>query len=301
MALRNRFDQFAKNILRDALARASSAEQEVEVVGAPQKIDVYCVPDPARDAERAQMGLLGELGREPSLFEPFHNTPTLREVRRCVCKQHTWHGELERRARAALGSTSTTNEADADTPDAPFPALVIVGPGRPVTVLQSYGCERAEPGIYRTGRGLGLCVVVLSELPRTRATLLLRLLGSGRVLSEALSELSEMPEVAWERRVAMPLVVLFRLWIEEPATQQEENVSAEIQAWFEDYQQKLRAEGRHEERARALLTVLRVRGVAVPDAARERILAQKDPEQLDRWLEKAALASSIAEVLDDPS
>lgn len=62
-----------------------------------------------------------------------------------------------------------------------------------------------------------------------------------------------------------------------------------------------RTEGRTEEAARALLTVLRVRGIAVPDAARERILAQKDPDLLERWLEKAAVAASITEVIDDPS
>jgi hypothetical protein len=39
----------------------------------------------------------------------------------------------------------------------------------------------------------------------------------------------------------------------------------------------------------------------VPDAARDRILAQKDLEQLYRWFEKAAVASSIGEVLDEPS
>jgi hypothetical protein len=62
-----------------------------------------------------------------------------------------------------------------------------------------------------------------------------------------------------------------------------------------------RAEGRAEEAARAVLTALRVRGIAVPDAARERILAQKDPECLERWHERAIVAESIAEVLDDPS
>ena len=59
--------------------------------------------------------------------------------------------------------------------------------------------------------------------------------------------------------------------------------------------------GRAAEAARAVLTVLRVRSIAVPDAAREHILAQKDPERLERWLEKAAVAASIAEVIDDPS
>ena len=61
------------------------------------------------------------------------------------------------------------------------------------------------------------------------------------------------------------------------------------------------AKGRTEEAARNLLTVLRARGIAVPDAVRERILAQKDPERLERWLEKAAVASSVTAVLDEPN
>lgn len=59
--------------------------------------------------------------------------------------------------------------------------------------------------------------------------------------------------------------------------------------------------GRIEARAGDLLTVLRVRGIAVPEAARERILAQTDPERLERWLEKAIVAASLADAIDDPS
>jgi hypothetical protein len=50
-----------------------------------------------------------------------------------------------------------------------------------------------------------------------------------------------------------------------------------------------------------VLTALRVRGIAVPDAVRERIMAQKDPETLERWHERAFVAASLAEVLGDPS
>jgi hypothetical protein len=64
---------------------------------------------------------------------------------------------------------------------------------------------------------------------------------------------------------------------------------------------KGRTEGRTEEAARAVLTVLRARGLAVPDSARERILAQNDPERLERWLEKAAVVSSAAAVFDEPN
>ncbi|HEX4965779.1 MAG TPA: hypothetical protein VF173_33525 [Thermoanaerobaculia bacterium] len=60
-----------------------------------------------------------------------------------------------------------------------------------------------------------------------------------------------------------------------------------------------RTEGLTQGVARAVLTVLRARGLAVKDADRERILAQKDPERLERWLEKAAVAASVTAVLDE--
>jgi hypothetical protein len=56
--------------------------------------------------------------------------------------------------------------------------------------------------------------------------------------------------------------------------------------------------GRMEARAGDLLTVLRVRGIRVPVAARKRILAEKNPDRLKRWLERAVVAASLAEVLD---
>ena len=59
-------------------------------------------------------------------------------------------------------------------------------------------------------------------------------------------------------------------------------------------------EGEIAANARAVLTVLRVRGIAVPETARDRVLAEKDPARLERWLEKATVAASVAEVIDDP-
>jgi len=67
------------------------------------------------------------------------------------------------------------------------------------------------------------------------------------------------------------------------------------------YMTQGRAEGRAEEAGHALLTVLQARGIPTPDAVRERILAEKDPERLERWIAKAAVASSVTEVIDEPS
>ncbi|KYF92303.1 hypothetical protein BE20_12090 [Sorangium cellulosum] len=77
---------------------------------------------------------------------------------------------------------------------------------------------------------------------------------------QALADLAALPDEAWEKSIATPLLVHFRLGTKE-------QVSAEIRAWVEEYERKLRAE----EAARAVLTALRVRGIAVPDVTRERI------------------------------
>jgi hypothetical protein len=43
------------------------------------------------------------------------------------------------------------------------------------------------------------------------------------------------------------------------------------------------------------------RSIAVPEAPRERILAEKDPALLERWIEEAVVAASLAELLAEPS
>jgi biotin carboxylase len=62
-----------------------------------------------------------------------------------------------------------------------------------------------------------------------------------------------------------------------------------------------RAEARGEAlgEARSVLLVLESRGVPVPDAIRERILASVDTAQLDRWLRRAATATAVEDVIQD--
>lgn len=62
---------------------------------------------------------------------------------------------------------------------------------------------------------------------------------------------------------------------------------------------KGRAEGRAEGKAEALLEILRVRGLAVTEAQRARVLGCTDLSVLARWLTRAVTASSADEVLSD--
>ena len=54
-----------------------------------------------------------------------------------------------------------------------------------------------------------------------------------------------------------------------------------------------------ESKAEAVVSVLEARGLAPDEAVRRRILSCRDPSQLESWLARAAVASSLDEVIAD--
>ncbi|MCA9706770.1 MAG: Uma2 family endonuclease [Myxococcales bacterium] len=61
----------------------------------------------------------------------------------------------------------------------------------------------------------------------------------------------------------------------------------------------VREEGREEGRAQALLEVLRARGLPVEAATEARILAQRDPSVLSRWLGRAIAIERVEDLFGD--
>ncbi len=190
------------------------------------------------------------------------------------------------------------------------PFLWIIAAGRPTTALSELGAAPAvewPAGVYLGPVLLRVGVVVASELPRERSTVLVRLMAAGPVLAHAIEDLRRLPKDAPERAVAEQILLNLRHALgKKPRRSAEERefIMTMQRGWEDARREGLdagHAEGRTEEAARALLTALRVRGLAVPDALRERILAEKDPARLERWLERAIVAASIAEVIDEPS
>lgn len=57
--------------------------------------------------------------------------------------------------------------------------------------------------------------------------------------------------------------------------------------------------GRAEGRAHSVLRVLGARGLSVDQTARQRILSCMDLDVLDQWLERAATAKTLSEVLGE--
>jgi len=128
-------------------------------------------------------------------------------------------------------------------------------------------------------------------------------MAAGPLLAPAVEEVAALPGDSYVRSVAEPVLLHFRhVLVQQPSRtpDEQEFIVAMYKTW-DEHRAEGRAEGRTETQANAVLTVLRVRRIDVPDAARQRILAEKDLQRLEHWLERAAVATSIGEVIDDPS
>lgn len=185
------------------------------------------------------------------------------------------------------------------------PFLWVITAGVPTTLLTELELEAASgwpSGVYLFGGNvLRVGIVMASKLPRQRSTLLVRLMAAGPLLPAASAELFGLPAEAPERAVAEQSLVKLYHALEQKTNRdsEEEEFIETMYTTMEDYRTEGHAKGRAEGLAEALLIMLRGRGIAVPDAARERILSEKDAERLAHWVERAGVATSIDDLLAD--
>lgn len=287
-----------------------------------RRADIRHEPDPARAAERARLGLLGRIASIVCLIELYSGAPDEDDALACLGKLIAFR---QGRLREALKKRREMEKLGQGPLAEPFVSPVgwIIAARRPAPILAGLGATQAmdwprgvyfstgavrDPGavvqgLDGAGGMLRVGIVVASELPRERETLLVRLMAAGPLLREALADLDALEEDAHERMVAEQILVDLEhvLGNKSSQTPEEEEFVVSMQGTWKDARRIGRDEGRAEEAARAVLTALRVRGMTVPDVVRDRILAEKDPERLEHWLERAILAASVSEVLGEPS
>src|SRR5262249_23471012 len=92
LVMHNPFDQLAKKVGKGALDASGTTIVEYEISRDAQHADLRHDPDPAREAERARLGLLGRIAAVLCLIEIFSHAPEGREVRACLSK-HFAHWE----------------------------------------------------------------------------------------------------------------------------------------------------------------------------------------------------------------
>jgi hypothetical protein len=276
--MRHRHDRFAKRLLHRTLESEGTFTAEMEVSPDAQRFDGYFVPHRAHAARRRD--LLDRLTTRACAFEAFRAAPGPAEIEGCVRKI------LNARHVLALAK-----------PPKPLPSLWILCAGAPHAGLAHAGATGKRgfvEGVYQTPTVLHTGLVVLSQLPATPNTLILRLMGTGRTLKRALAELERLPEDARERHVALLALLEYRAaLLAQPArTPEDEEFLMDTQ----DIVQQLKDEGRHEAMQNNLLTIYRTRFGSVPRKVRAAIERTHDDAALARWV-KIFVARSAADII----
>ena len=313
------YDHLGKTIGVAALGPCGATEMEAVIAPDPRRADLRHDPDPARDAERERLGLLGRIAAVVCIIELYSGAPD--EADAIVCLGKLIAFLLQRQREVAKRREALRKRIERETPDEvlpppePFviPRCWMLSARPPTAVLARFAATPAPgwPGGVYFGTGtlvgaegvLPIGIIDASELPRDRSTLLVRFMVAGPLLADAIADLAALEEDAHERAIVEQILVDLEhvLGTKPSPTPEEEEFVVNMQGTWKDARRIGRDEGRAEGEARALLTVLRGRGIVVPDAARERILAEKDPERLERWVERALVATSVAEVIGETS
>ena len=142
-------------------------------------------------------------------------------------------------------------------------------------------------------------VIVASELPRVRSTILVRIMAAGPGLADAIAELAALKPDAHERTVAEQILAHMQNVLAKKLSRspEEEEFIANMQSTWEKARKIGHDEGKAEGKADAVLGVLQARGISVTDSERNRIMTERDPSRLATWLKKAIVATSAAEVI----
>jgi hypothetical protein len=197
----------------------------------------------------------------------------------------------------------------------PLPPLWLLSAGRPQTLFDTYDI-RPKPdfpdGVYEFGRGFFIGLVVISELPCTRGTLLLRLMGKEEARERALAEIRGLlpsdPDKPLLLRFLSKLQHTIRHAKNISDEQREELLMTAAGAEFERYEQELIEKSRKEGmdkgiekgiekgKAQMLLRILQARGLSVSDEARTRILACSDSTMLDLWADRSLVATRVEDI-----
>jgi len=289
---RTRFDQAGKQLVREALDGHCIVETDAEVPADTRRIDLWVVPRDLSAPIPDDLGLLGRITSRSATLEFFHNTPSGDELAACLIKHGEFRHHLSRRKTLP-----------------PAPMQWVISSGRPEAGIIGLGFRpmtAGSSGIYESPPLQYTRLVVVNELPVTRDTLLVRLLGAGSVLKQAIAELQALPPEAPERRLALPVLLRLRLTVPAELAQQTSddqeflmNTQDIVESWRREAIQEGVKQGLEQGERKLLLRQLRQRFGSEISGEIERRVAAASAEQIDLWAERILSAATMAELLAD--
>ncbi|MDJ0797302.1 MAG: DUF4351 domain-containing protein [Calothrix sp. MO_167.B12] len=263
-------DQFAKEYLEELLNSLGKVETSKDVKSEVREIDVWFVPNPS-PSDTSELGLLAKMATTSCLFEPFRNAPSEVEIRNCLLKLYTVHGDLLRQAKREKRSLS----------EGELPCLWILTPSCSARILNEFGAKIQESGnwvkgVYFLPKSFQGAIVAINQLPIVEDTLWLRVLGKGRTQKQAVEELVQLSSASSRWDQLLEILASWRKNIEVKDNVSDEdrelimNLSPAYLKQREEWRQEGLLEGRQEGllegEKKVLLRLLRRRfGEIAPD------------------------------------
>ncbi len=204
-------DQFAKDFLESLLSPLGEVQTSLKVSGEVREMDVYFTPNP-NEKITSDLGLLAQCAETATVFEPFRSSVKLPQIRGCMSKLFDLHNYLIR---------ETKKNKQPEPKEGKLPKLWILTPTLSVDLLESLGAKSAteswSEGVYLLSPALKTGIIVIHQLPQTPASLWFRLLGKGKVQSQAIDEVAALPPDNPYRQNALDLLGNLKVILEARA------------------------------------------------------------------------------------
>jgi Domain of unknown function (DUF4351) len=204
-------DQFAKDFLESLLSPLGEVQTSLKVSGEVREMDVYFTPNP-NEKITSDLGLLAQCAETATVFEPFRSSVKLPQIRGCMSKLFDLHNYLIR---------ETKKNKQPEPKEGKLPKLWILTPTLSVDLLESLGAkseiESWGEGVYLLNPALKTGIIVIHQLPQTPASLWFRLLGKGKVQSQAIDEVAALPPDNPYRQNALDLLGNLKVILEARA------------------------------------------------------------------------------------
>jgi hypothetical protein len=280
-------DQLAKQYLQDFLEPIGTVQRNVEIPGEPKYADVWFLPNPETSTSpQSDLGLLGRFVTTPCFLEPFRNGPKRQEVKTCVMKLLWMHEEQQRRYDSRQSSP----------PELARLWILATRIDQPV-ILGFGGQPHSEwpQGVYFLPEEFNTGLVAINQLPTTPDTLWIRLLGKGKTLEQAVSELLRLSADDNRRSQVLQLLTNWRVSIQlkNPQEDEEQELMATLSQAYLEWEQQTELRGAQREAATLLCDQLTHRFGTLPSAVTTQ-LEQLPLEQLKTlsvaWLDFQGLA-----------
>ena len=232
------------------------------VAGEVREIDVWFAPSDTTTA--ANLGLLGKLATTPCIFEPFRNPVTSNEILDCLLKLLEIRGEIQREA-----NRNKTNIAEVNAPK-----LWILTPTASEQILSSFTATINEnnwgKGIYFLAPALRAAIIVIHQLPKTPETLMLRILGRGRVQRTAIDELVALPLNDPLRENTLKLLYSLQkdLEVNQPENSDDRELIMRLSPLYQQDREQAIQQGARQERRQVLENLLLFRFGALDEEMR---------------------------------